>query len=111
MSRGYRRLLRAAISRFTAPVGLSKVALRRPLDFTRLEDRITPSLASPPDKLLPPGTTPLAVGLPLLDSDARPDFAALGTDGKLTIALNRGDDSWHKLTTADLGIAAPAGMA
>src|ERR1041385_1240013 len=116
MARGFRRFVRSIFvrsitSRFKIPESASKFALRRPLDFTPLEERILLSLASAPDRLLPPGTTPLALQLTNLDTDNRPGVAVLGTDGRLTVALNRGDDAWQNLTTTDLGIAAPVGMA
>ncbi|QEL14866.1 fibro-slime domain-containing protein [Limnoglobus roseus] len=111
MARGFRRFVRTVVSRFTAPKSVSRAALRRPLNFNPLEDRVVLTLTSAPDKLLPPGVTPLALALATLDTDVRPDLAVLGTDGHLTVALNRGDDAWHKVTTTDLGIPAPVGMA
>jgi len=62
--------------------------------------------ASLPDQALPIGTTPVAVAVGRVDQDAWPDLVSLGTDGRLTVAINGGDGGWSRLVVSDLGLDA-----
>jgi RHS repeat-associated protein len=76
-----------------------------------LEDRVLLSLAAPPNQLLPTGQKPLDIQIGRIDNDPTVDLAALGSDGKVTIALNNGDNYWHSVQTYDLGIGPANGLA
>ena len=52
----------------------------------------------------------LADAVPRLDADFRADLAAIGADGTLTTATNKGLNTWMPVTV-DLGEPATAGFA
>ena len=79
--------------------------------FDVLEERVLLSISSPPDQILLAGDQPLDVALGRLDSDALLDLVALDADGRLTVALNNGNDRWRSVTTLDLGAGPAHGMA
>ncbi len=68
------------------------------------------TLASDPDQPLGTGDGPLAIELGPIDTDATNDLAVLSADGRVTIALNGGDDTWQSVTTTDLGLGPLIGM-
>jgi FG-GAP-like repeat/PKD domain/FG-GAP repeat len=97
-----RRVLAAVFGPFSAPVSLNRRAMRRPLEFLALEERVVPSLASPPDQSLLTSATSLSVHSADLDFDGRNDLISLGRGGLLTTARNRGDNTWTERTTIEL---------
>jgi len=62
--------------------------------------------AALPDRALPIGSAPIAVAVGRVDQDAWPDLVSLGTDGRLTVAINGGDGGWSRLVISDLGLDA-----
>src|SRR5262245_2392117 len=64
-----------------------------------LEERVLLAMDTPPVHPLPTGTAPLGVALGQLDDTAYLDMAVLNGDGSLTVALNRGNDTWGSVQT------------
>jgi choice-of-anchor A domain-containing protein/RHS repeat-associated protein len=105
-----KRLLRPQKTRnVPAPSRLKK--RRRSLRVEPLEERIMLSLSDPLTQLLPAGQKPIAVQLGRLDGGDTVDLAVLGVDGRLTVALNNGDNTWKAPQTTDLGFGAADGLA
>jgi hypothetical protein len=76
-----------------------------------LETRVLPSLAAPPNQVLPASQRPLDLQLGRIQSDNSVDLAALGADGRVTVALNSGTNFWRSVQTYDLGIGPANGLA
>jgi RHS repeat-associated protein len=72
-----------------------------------LEGRILLSLSALPNQPVPTGTAPLDVQLGRIDANNTLDMAILGADGRVTVALNNGDNYWHSVQTTTL-VASPA---
>src|SRR5262249_21764762 len=85
-------------------------ACRTLLGVDVLEDRNLLSVASPPDSVLPAGASPIDVQLGRIDADAAVDLAALDASGRVTVALNRGDDSWRTPQTLALHAGPGSGL-
>jgi hypothetical protein len=75
-----------------------------------LEPRLLLTLASDPDQPIDSGIGPFAAELGPIDTNATIDLAAVSADGTLTVALNRGDDSWELVTNTNPGLGPLVGM-
>src|SRR5262245_12675043 len=107
----FARKLRALIGKQAGRAHKSKRPKKAPPRVEPLEERVLLTLGSPPNQVLPVGAQPLDVALGRLDGDNLLDIITLGADGRITVALNRGDGSWRDPQTTDLGAGAARGMA
>src|SRR5207244_121760 len=106
--KSWSRQLRSSLSLSKANTPRNKRPRR--LRLEPLEERVCPSIASPPNQLLPTGTQPIAVQLGRIDNDTLADIAILGTGGSLTTALNDGANGWTHVQTVSLGVGQGNGL-
>jgi Bacterial Ig-like domain len=107
--------MRTLLSRLRRSIG-KVVPSRRRSRFFRpslefLEERLLPTF-NMPSQTLPTSQQPLDVELGhIASSSSFLDEAILGSDGKVTIALNNGNGYWRSVQTVNLGIGPADGMA
>ena len=105
MSRAW---IRALARRWSQPI--APIRRQPKLQFETLEERVVPTLNTPPIHFLPTPATPFAVESPDLNGDGRPDIAILGKDGTLSIGLNNGANGWTSVTHMSLGRSDVVGL-
>ncbi|MGN6543854.1 MAG: FG-GAP repeat domain-containing protein, partial [Aureliella sp.] len=77
----------------------------------RLEERRLLAVASMPDQPLAAMPDAIALESGLIDNNASLDLVALGSQGKLAVALNGGDNTWQSVQTLDLQLGPAYGLA